>query len=34
MKNPDLKSQAVMNVNADESIEGMWATPQVPQVGV
>ncbi len=34
MKKPSLKSQAVMSVNKGESIEGMWATPQIPQVGV
>jgi hypothetical protein len=34
MKKPDLKSQAVMNVDKGESIEGMWVTPQIPQIGV
>ncbi len=34
MKKPDLKAQAVMNVDKDESIEGLWATPQIPQIGV
>ncbi len=34
MKKPDLKSQAVMNVEKGESIEGMWATPEIPQTGV
>jgi hypothetical protein len=34
MKKPSLKSQAVMSVEKGESIEGMWATPQIPQVGV
>ena len=34
MKKPDLKSQAVMNVDKGESIEGLWATPQIPQIGV
>lgn len=34
MKNPDLKLQAVMNVDTGESIMGMWATPQIPQIGV
>jgi hypothetical protein len=34
MKEPDLKSQAVMNVDKGESIEGMWTTPQIPQIGL
>jgi hypothetical protein len=34
MKKPDLKSQAVMSVDKGESIEGLWATPQIPQIGV
>ncbi|HWR73852.1 MAG TPA: hypothetical protein VN604_11840 [Nitrospirota bacterium] len=34
MKNPDLRSQAVMNVDKGESIAGLWATPQIPQIGV
>ena len=34
MKEPDLKSQAVMSINKGESIEGLWATPQIPQIGV
>ncbi len=34
MKKSDLKSQAVMSVEKGESIEGMWATPQIPQIGV
>jgi hypothetical protein len=34
MKKPDLKSQAVMNVDKDESIVGMWATPKIPEIGV
>jgi hypothetical protein len=34
MKKPDLRSQAVMNVDKGESIEGLWATPQIPQIGV
>jgi hypothetical protein len=34
MKKPSLKPQAVMSVDKGESIEGMWATPQIPQVGV
>jgi len=33
MKRSDLRSQAVMNVDKGESIEGLWATPQIPQVG-
>jgi hypothetical protein len=34
MKKPDLPSPAVMNVDKGESIEGLWATPQIPQIGV
>ena len=34
MKKPDLKSQAVMSVDKGEEIEGLWATPQIPQIGV
>jgi hypothetical protein len=34
MKKPDLKSEAVMNVDKGESIEGIWVTPQIPQIGV
>ena len=34
MKKPDLKSQAIMSVDEGESIEGMWATPQIPQIGI
>jgi hypothetical protein len=34
MKKPDLKSEAVMNVDKGESIEEMWATPQIPRIGV
>ena len=34
MKKNDLKSQAVMSVDKGESIEGLWATPQIPQIGV
>lgn len=34
MKNPDLRSQAVMNVDKGESIAGMWATPMIPEIGV
>jgi hypothetical protein len=34
MKKPDLKLQAIMSVDEGESIEGMWATPQIPQIGV
>ena len=34
MKKPDLRSQAVMHVDKGESIEGLWATPQIPQIGV
>ena len=34
MKKSDLRSQAVMNVDKGESIEGLWVTPQIPQIGV
>jgi hypothetical protein len=34
MKKTDLRSQAVMNVDKDEEIAGLWATPQIPQIGV
>ena len=34
MKKPSLKSQAVMSVDKGETIEGMWATPQIPEIGV
>jgi hypothetical protein len=34
MKKSGLKAQAVMHVDKDESIEGLWATPQIPQIGV
>ena len=34
MKKPDLRSQAVMNVDKGETIVGMWATPKIPQIGV
>lgn len=34
MNKPDLYSQAVMNVDKGEEIAGVWATPQIPQVGV
>ena len=30
----DKSKQAVMNIDKDESIEGLWATPQIPQSGV
>jgi hypothetical protein len=29
-----MRSQAVMNVDKGESIEGLWTTPQIPQIGV
>jgi hypothetical protein len=34
MKESDLRSQEVMNIDKGESIEGLWATPQIPQIGV
>jgi hypothetical protein len=34
MKPRDLRSQAVMNVNKGEEIAGLWATPQVPDIGI
>jgi hypothetical protein len=34
MNKPSLKSQAVMSVDKGESIEGMWATPQIPEIGI
>jgi len=34
MKNPDLRSQAVMNVDKGEEIAGLWATPQIPGTGI
>jgi hypothetical protein len=34
MKKSDLRSQAVMNVDKGEEIEGLWSTPQIPQIGV
>jgi hypothetical protein len=34
MKKPSLKSQAVISVDKGEAIEGMWATPQIPEIGV
>ncbi len=34
MTNPDPKSQAVMHIEKSEEIAGMWATPQIPHVGV
>ena len=34
MKKSNLRSQAVMNVDKGESIEGLWATPHIPQIGV
>ena len=34
MKGPDLRSQAVMNVDTGEEIAGMWAAPIIPQTGV
>ena len=33
MKKPDPKSAAVMNVDKNETIAGMWATPKIPQIG-
>ncbi len=34
MSKPDLKKQTVMNVDKDEEIVGMWASPQLPGTGV
>jgi len=34
MTNPDPKSQAVMHIERGEELAGMWATPQMPQIGV
>lgn len=34
MNNPDLRSQTVMNVDKGEEIAGIWATPQIPEIGV
>lgn len=34
MKKTDLRSQAVMHVDKGEEIAGMWATPQLPQIGI
>ena len=34
MTHPDLRSQAVMNVAAGEKITGLWATPQIPDIGI
>ncbi len=34
MENPDLKSQAVMHIAKGEELAGMWATPQIPHVGI
>jgi len=34
MKNPKLKTQAVMNVAEGETIAGMWVAPRIPEIGV
>ena len=34
MKDADMRSQAVMNLDKGEEIAGLWATPQIPQIGV
>ncbi len=34
MKKPDLKPHAVMSVDHGETIEGLWATSEIPQLGV
>jgi hypothetical protein len=34
MTDPDMRSQAVMNLDTGETIAGLWSTPQIPDVGV
>jgi len=34
MADRDLRSQAVMNVDKGEEIAGLWATPQIPDIGI
>lgn len=34
MTESDKRSQAVMNVDKGEEIAGLWATPQIPRIGV
>lgn len=34
MTGPDLRSQAVMNVDKGEEIAGLWATPRIPDIGI
>jgi hypothetical protein len=34
MSCPDLRSQAVLNIDAGEEIAGLWATPRIPDIGI
>ena len=34
MTNSNLKSQAVLSVDKGEEIVGMWATPEIPNIGI